>query len=140
MKQAGRGFTLVELVIALTLMAALAGSVFYSFGTGLRAWRKIAGSAQKLQIENITAERLGREIRSGSILSGSTSQEIFIKVGPDVVSYRLVENKIRRKKNGGSAYLTSDGEIARLSFDYPAAGLAEVSIGRFVYLAGGRNN
>ena len=134
-----KGFTLVELVIALTLLTALFSGLFYSFGQGLRTWGKVVQQAERRQIESIVAERICRDIRLGMILSGSTSAEIFLKVGSETFSYRLIENKIRRKTGVSSVYFTSDGEIKKLEFSYPAPKLVRVEIGDSNFLAAGRN-
>jgi len=134
-----RGFTLVELIVALSLMTALIGGLLYAFGNGLRSWRQISSRAATLQIENITAERLCRDIRGSAIMTSSTSEEIFLKIGPDVVSYKLEGGKVRRKKGGSVSYWTSEGEIKKLLFSYPVVDQAIVALDGVSFLACGRN-
>ena len=134
-----RGFTLVELIIAMSLMTALAGGALYAFGGGLRNWRKISSRAATLQIENITAERLCRDIRGSAIMTSSTSEEISLKIGADVISYKLESGKVRKKKGSSSAYLTSENEIKKLAFSYPSANLACVTLDELSFIVGGRN-
>jgi prepilin-type N-terminal cleavage/methylation domain-containing protein len=134
-----KGFTLVELIVALTLMTALVGGMMYSFGSGLRNWRKISNRASSLQIKNIIAERLCSDVREAALQTGSTSDEIFLKIGPDLVSYKLIERKIRRKKGAGTAYLTSEDEIKKLGFSYPNAGLACITLDDISFNVYGRN-
>ena len=134
-----RGFTLVELIVVLSLMTALTGGLLYAFGNSLRSWRKISRRAATLQIENITAERLCRDIRGSAIMTGSTSEEIVLKLGPDTVSYKLENGKLRKQKGSSASYLTSENEISRLEFSYPSANLAGVTLDEMFFLAGGRN-
>lgn len=127
-----RGFTLVELVVSMTLMVILAGGMLFAFGQGMRNWRKVARHSERLQIENIIAERITNDIRcAAEILAGSGSQEIVLKIDSDPVSYKLVERKVRRK----SAYLTCEDEIKKLSFSYPSPGMIEVMLDDFTWNA-----
>lgn len=133
------GFTLVELIVALTLMSALVSGLFYSFGQALRSWRRINDDAAHLQIQSLVNERLCRDIRSGAILASSNSAEVFLKIGAETVSYRLITSKVRRKSGSVSAYLTMDSEIKKLSFAYPSPGAVSVCLDGLTYLAVGRN-
>ena len=126
-------------MVGLTLLTALVSGLFYSFGQGLRVWRKINERVAHLQIANIVAERICRDIRSSAVLAGSNSAEVFLKIGGEGGSYKLVDSKIRRKKGSTTAYLTDDGEIKRLAFSYPAVGAVNVSIDDLSYLVSGRN-
>lgn len=128
---AGRqGFTLVELIVSMTLMVILAGGMLFSFGQGLRSWKKVARCSERLQIENIIAERITSDIRCATeILTGSGSQEIFLKIDSDLVSYKLVEHKVKRM----SAYLTCEDEIKKLSFSYPSPGKVQVMLDDFAW-------
>jgi prepilin-type N-terminal cleavage/methylation domain-containing protein len=133
-----RGFTLVEMVMAISLMTALLGGVLYAFGGGLRDWRKISDRAATLQIENIVAERLCRDIRGSAIMTSSTSEEIFLKIGPEVISYKLESGKVRRKKGGSVSYWTSEGEIKKIMFVYPAPNQVLVGLDALSFLVAGR--
>ena len=133
-----RGFTLVELLIALTLLAMLLGGSLCALGGGLRNWRKIGGRAATLQIENIVAERLCGDVRGSAIMTGSTSTELFLRLGPDTVSYKLEAGKVRRQKGGSSASWTSEGEIKALTFAYPAANQVLIGLDGNSFLVGGR--
>jgi prepilin-type N-terminal cleavage/methylation domain-containing protein len=134
-----RGFTLVELIVALTLLTALVGGLFFSFGQGLRNWRKITAAAAHLQVESIISERICREVRLGAVLPASSSSEVFLKIDGEAVSYKLVDSKVRRKKGSTTAYLTDDKEIKRLFFSYPAAGAINITVDDLSFLVSGRN-
>jgi len=109
-----RGFTLVEMIVALTLFSLLVGGLFYSLSGGLRNWRKISRRAALGQIRLIVAERLCADLRQGVVLPGSTSSEAIVRLDGDQVSYQLSAGKVKRN----SAYLTVEGEIGRLEFAY----------------------
>jgi prepilin-type N-terminal cleavage/methylation domain-containing protein len=107
-----RGFTLVELVVALTLFALVAGAIFYSFGNYYRCWRKLTKQVAVLQVKNLVAERLTTELRAGD----------------PTIAYSYEAGKVQRKKNGSIAYLTSPGEINGLAFSYPAEKMVVVTL------------
>jgi len=126
------GFTLVELIISLTLFTVLVGGVFYAFGSELRLWRKIADKCQREQVANLVAERICHDIRAASaILTSSGSEEIDLRVGSENISYRLVDYKIRRKKGSSIAYLTNEREVDKLAFSYPVSDRVEMIMGKF---------
>ncbi|MBN3033038.1 MAG: type II secretion system protein [Candidatus Saganbacteria bacterium] len=134
-----RGFTLIELVIALTLLMFLAGVMFPAFARSFRNWRKLAARSGDLQTRLIVAERLCREIRSATLLAASGSDEVFLRLGGETISYKLVGNKVRRKKGASSAYLTTDNEVRRLAFAYLSDGRVAVALDDLAFSAAGRN-
>ncbi|MFH1387100.1 MAG: type II secretion system protein [bacterium] len=134
-----KGFTLVELMISLSLMGILISGIFFSFAAAYRTWKKVANKSSNLQVENIICERLARDIRSADeILTSSTSQEIQIKISSYIYAYSLVNNKVRRKKGASVSYLTSEDELKKLAFSYPAPGQAEITTDHFSFLVGVR--
>lgn len=131
-----RGFTLVELVIALSLSAVLLAGIFFSFGQGIRNWRIIARSASNMQIKNLVAERITSDIRAArEVSAGSSSEEVVLKNETETIGYKLVDRKVRRRKGASGAYLTSEDEVRKLFFAYPAAGVVEVKLDDFAWKA-----
>ncbi|MFA4844557.1 MAG: prepilin-type N-terminal cleavage/methylation domain-containing protein [Candidatus Margulisiibacteriota bacterium] len=134
-----RGFTLVEAIIALSLTALIFTVIFGALGTGVRSWRLVVRKNALAQIETNLAERVTIDIRSASaVLCGSTSQEVFLQVGSENVNYRLVDGKVRRRAGSWSAYLTSEGEIGRLTFSYPEPGLIRIALNKAEFTVGVR--
>jgi hypothetical protein len=118
---------LVEAIIALSLTALALTVILGALGQGLKSWRLVVKQNDLAQIETNLTERLTVDVRSASsILSGSTSQEIFLKVGNETVSYCLINDKVRRRVGSWSAYLTSEQELERLSFSYPGPDLVRI--------------
>lgn len=135
-----KGFTLVELLVGLSLFALLVAGVVCSFGQGLRGWKKAAHRAATLQVRNIVAENIANDIRSAAaILTISSSEELVLQIDGETVSYRLNNLKVRRKSGSTSAYLTNENEIIKLIFGYPESGLVEVSLDDVVFLVGKRD-
>ena len=84
--------------------------------------------------------RLMKDIRAArQILSGSDSHTLSLKVGEDVIQYALINQKVRRKKNIYSSYLTDKQELQALSFSYPEIKRVEVKIDGFETGAALRN-
>lgn len=61
-------------------------------------------------------------------MAASGSEEVFIKNGAEIITYRLVSRKVRREKGAEAAYLTSEDEVSKLAFSYPAAGTVRVEL------------
>ena len=124
-----KAFTLVELIVSLTIFTLLLGIIFYTFGVELRFWEKIVANSEKQQITNMVITRMTRDIRSATkVLVGSNSDKLLLKIGSDTLEYSLTNNKVRRKKNNYSSYLTVVGDIEQLSFSYPSAKLIEFRV------------
>lgn len=119
-----RGFTLIELIVALTLTTLLLSGLFSALGSGVRSWKRISRQAAARQARLIVAERICADLREAALLSGSTSAEVVFRLGPDQVSYKLVDGKVKRN----SAYLTTEKEVEQLSFYYPGPRLVGVRL------------
>jgi prepilin-type N-terminal cleavage/methylation domain-containing protein len=119
-----RGFTLVEMVVALTLFTLLMNSLFYALSTGLRSWKKMSGQASARQVRLVVAERICADLREAALLPGSSSGEVVFRLDGDQISYQLSAGKVKRN----SAYLTSEDEVKRLAFSYPAGRLVTVRL------------
>ena len=124
-----RGFSLVELIVALSIFAMLSASILYVFGTELKIAKKIAAASQKRQLVNAVMARISQDIRAASaILPSSIPSKLLLSIEADSIEYSVVNQKVRRKKNGYSAYLTDKGELMSLSFVYPLNKLVEVNL------------
>ncbi len=118
--RAKKGFTLVELILSLVILSMLFGTMYFALGTQLRLWQKIVSAAERQQVINAVLTRIVNDIRAArEILPGSDYQALSLKIGEDVVEYALIDQKVRRKKNGSSSYLTEREELPALSFSYP---------------------
>ncbi len=62
------------------------------------------------------------------VLPGSDQDTLQLQLGTDTIEYSLSNNKVKRKKNNYSSYLTDVDDIKNLSFSFPGPGLAAVSI------------
>jgi len=124
-----KGFTLVELIISLVILSMLFGAAYFALGIQIRLWHKIVSAAEKQQAMNAVLTRIVNDVRAaGEILPSSDSQTLSLKLGGEAVEYALIDQKVRRKKNGTSSYLTDRGELAELSFSYPDIDRVEVEL------------
>ncbi len=84
---ARRGFTLVELLVASTLMAIILGGVYAAFSTTIRSWRIGEASVETYQGARISLALMTRELRSvvpGSdrFFEGDDNELLFYTVSP----------------------------------------------------------
>jgi prepilin-type N-terminal cleavage/methylation domain-containing protein len=124
-----RAFTLIELLVALSLLTLVAGALFFSFGSYLRNWRQLVRQVNKLQVQNLVAERITTELRlAAELVAPLTTEEVRLKIGGETIAYAYQAGKVRRQKGGAVAYLTSEGEISALAFSYPASRAVTVQL------------
>jgi len=124
-----RGFTLVELMVSLSILAVLAGSMFYAFGIELKFWQKLTANMTEQQLVNNVMARIVSDIRSArEVIYSATGDDLILLVGQDRIEYSLVNKKLRRRKNNRNSYLTDIGEIFTFSVAYPTTRLVEVQV------------
>lgn len=135
-----KGFTLVELIISLTIFAMILVSTFYVLGVELRYWKKFVTDGEKQQIANMVITRIARDVRSASeVTPSSASQILLLSAGGETIEYSLIEKKVRRKKNAASSYLTDINDIKTLSFLYPTSNSVEISLENITTMVSLRN-
>ena len=124
-----KGFTLVELLLALTIFTIFLGAAFYVLRFELKTWHNIAQNYKKQQIQSFVLSKLLGDIRlANKVLSGSTPDKLILSVEKDNIEYSLSNYKIKRKKNNYSSYLTTANQINHLSFSYPKSSVVEVEL------------
>ena len=123
------GFTLVEMVITLTMLAVLASVAGPYLSNGVRAYNDTASAVHTLSNLRSSSERLVREIReignagSYEILSPITSPNStlrFRKTDFEIVTIDTTASLLTLAYNSintGTAYTLSD-ELGSLSFNY----------------------
>lgn len=129
MRRIKKGFTLVELIISLTILSILFATMYFALGTQIRLWQGIVNAAEKQQIANAVLNRMVNDIRSArEILPASSSQVLSLRIESSLIEYSLFNEKVRRKKNGYSSYLTDKKELQMLSFSYPGFNRVEIDL------------
>lgn len=61
---AGRGFTLVELLVTISLLVFVAGAVAATFSGGMRLWQRVQARGAGSEAAQIAFEQLRRDLRS----------------------------------------------------------------------------
>ena len=123
-----KGFTLIELIISLTLAAIVFLSGTFLLSNYLRSSRKIETAASLIQLKQSVLAQITKDVRSSDSIAQSTPAQLIIRYGASIISYDYANKKVRRKKDGSSAYLTEDGQINNLSFSFPKQGLVIINL------------
>jgi prepilin-type N-terminal cleavage/methylation domain-containing protein len=83
-----RGFTLIELIVALTVMMMVMTVAFAAFRTGLNAWERGTKAAERLERRSIVERLIRRQLplaMRGNLFQGKTDRLEF------VADYSLVD-------------------------------------------------
>ena len=124
-----KGFSLVELIISLSIFALLLGAILYALSGEIKFWQRAAAACRQGQIADFVMNKIIQDARTASqILPQSSPALLALSVEADTIEYSLYSQKVRRVKNGTTAYLTDSGEISLLSFSYPGNKLVEVRV------------
>ena len=124
-----KGFTLIEVLISMTLAVLVLGSAFWAMGSSLRTWKSGAANLEALQGGRIVLERIMDEVRNArGIDPSSTSQKIVLNYEDYNITYELKNGKVRRDKGEGASYLTTEGIVNSLNFIYLSSKLVEIEM------------
>ncbi|MBI5399614.1 prepilin-type N-terminal cleavage/methylation domain-containing protein [Candidatus Saganbacteria bacterium] len=140
LKSPSRGFTLVELLISLTVLIIFLGSLFYAVTVELRQWRQLADISQQQQTRQIILSRIVKEIRAAkeiSATSSSTNLNLVLPAGH--AEFRLQDGKIRCQVNSYVAFLSDNDEIKTFRVSYPGRRQVELYLDKEETLVGLRN-
>ena len=113
LKLKGKGFTLMEILVAISLSLLLLGSLYGVYITSYKSYRNTIAKAELNQNARITMERISRDLRQTpeivSVLASSdnpplnpASSEIEFRDGHDTaniqyIRYYRVNNELRRE-------------------------------------------
>jgi len=122
-----KGFSLIELLITLSLSLLLLGTFSTVFLKQVRFCQNIARESAKEQIKNFVIEKIKQDIRAAKeIIPASNNKELVLVVEDKQVAYTLASAKVRRRQASYTQYLTDVNEIKNLSFDYPKEKLVKI--------------
>ena len=128
LKMKRSGFTLIEILIALTLASLVFLAGFLMLSTFLKTYHKLSSAINLLQTRQYVLTQMTREVRSADSIKNSTPAVLVIKNGALTIQYELTAGKVRRKKDASSAYLTEAGQVKKLAFGYPRPGMVIIEI------------
>ena len=123
-----KGFTLIELIVSLTLAAIMFLSGTFLLSSYLRSSKKIVSAANSIQLQQSILAQITKDVRSADSIAPSTPAQLIIKTGTSIISYDYANKKVRRRKDGSSAYLTEDGQVNTLSFSFPRSGFVIINL------------
>jgi len=124
-----RGFTLIELLVSIAILGMVFGSSFYAISTFLRTEGGINKKLGQIQSVKFVMARIIKEVKGAKgINAASSDSKLILNYEGFSISYDYANGKVRRRKGGGSSYLTEEGKISGLKFDYPKAKLVEILI------------
>jgi len=125
-----KGFSLIELTVALTLAAVFTLSGTYLFFQTYRTWKKISAQIESLTSQQFILNRIVSDIRSADEVLSLTQDVLTLRSDRSLISYDMKDSKVRRRKDGGSAYLNESGEVKSLSFAQPKPGLVLIKLNK----------
>lgn len=115
-----RGFTLIELVIVITIVGIIAGVVGYILLATVQGWTFKVNRNDLLCDGRLAMNRMVREIREikdlTSVVTASASQFRFIDIGNLDITYTLSSTNLNRTEDGTANLLASN--VSNLSFSY----------------------
>lgn len=124
MKKA-KAFTLVELLISMSLISIVTVSIFYFSLSSLKLLGRLNDIASSSQVTRSIFSRISSDIiQSSGAVAGSTSSLLIL----GGISYEFRDNKVRRQDGSDVYYMTTEGEIRQLKFYYSSNKLINVEI------------
>ncbi|OGC14081.1 hypothetical protein A3J90_08730 [candidate division WOR-1 bacterium RIFOXYC2_FULL_37_10] len=111
-----RGFTLLEIIIAIFLFSILlmAGSYFSS--SFFKSFKSILNKTNSIQIEQIVIRNITNDGRFATKAEGTKNAVIFFKKD-STVSYGIKNYKVFRKEDKYTSYITEENDIKTLNFE-----------------------
>lgn len=124
-----QGFTLVELIVALTLSVLVLTAGTFMLSNYLRTFKKLSAAVEKNQVKQFALNKLTSDIQfAESINKNSGPALLVLTLKDDILRYDFFSQKVRRRTNKSTAYLSGPGEISSLSFTYPRPGLVLITL------------
>jgi prepilin-type N-terminal cleavage/methylation domain-containing protein len=119
-----QGFTLVEMIIALTLSVLVLSAGTFMLSNYLRTYKKLSAAVERSQIKQFVFNKFVSDTQfAESINPGSNPALLILNLKDDTLRYDYFNRKVRRRTNKSTAYLTEAGEISSMSFTYSRPGL-----------------
>jgi prepilin-type N-terminal cleavage/methylation domain-containing protein len=125
-----RGFTLIEIIIVITILGIIAGVVGFILLSTIDAWTFKFNRFELLSDGRLAMNRMLREIREikdlTSVTTASSSQFRFTNVNDVDVTYSLSSTNLNRTEDGTANVLA--GNVSSITFTYYDANGDVISI------------
>jgi competence protein ComGF len=125
-----KGYTLVEMLICLAVTMLVSTLVIGClFGVNRKAW-SINEAIEIRQITRFIQNRLWQDIQKcDKVLPESNAGQLKLYLNGKIITYDYYNKKIRRITDGQTSYLTEDGQIDGMQYQFNG-NLIEISIWR----------
>jgi len=111
----------------LCVFVLIVASVLACLMVHVKLWQKTAKACEQRQLINSVLINIVREVRTSTALLPTSNQgQLVLQVGTETIEYCLSSNKVKRRKNTSSAYLTEENQIKILAFSYPQNKLIKI--------------
>lgn len=124
-----KGFTLIELIIVITIIGIIAGAVGFILLGSIDAWTFKFNRNDLLWDARLSMNRMSREIREirdlTSVTTATSSQFRFINVDDVDITYSLSSTDLNRTEDGTSNVLAEN--VSGLTFTYYDSSGATIS-------------
>lgn len=108
-----RGFTIVELLVSMTLFVTIIGIASGVFVQSMRTQRATVALAAAVSNAQLTIEQMAREMRTGQNFSVSGGELSFTNAKNENVIFRLNGELIEKGTNGDFGPLTADNVFVK---------------------------
>ena len=88
------GFTLIEMLVAVTLLAIMAVGLWSVFSISVRSWSKGTESIDKTQRHRSILDKVRKQIASAYPLNGSTDMPVDMPIEPQAIDEQLSFNTL----------------------------------------------
>jgi prepilin-type N-terminal cleavage/methylation domain-containing protein len=120
-----KAFTLIELLVSISLISMMCVALFYFMYSSIGLMSRSMNNERSLQLVRSVTSRISLDIKqSGGISNGSGPNKLII----GQICYEFKNGKIMRTEGNDSYYMTIEGEIKGLEFNYPSSKLVKMAL------------
>lgn len=120
---------MIEIIVALTLSALVLTAGTFMLSNYLRTFKKLSIAIERNQIKQFVLNKVTSDIIFAEGINKSSGPDLLILyLKGDTLRYDYFNQKVRRRTNKSTAYLSEPGEINSLSFTYPQPGLVLIAL------------
>lgn len=118
-----RGFTLLELLISISLLVMISSAIFYAFSSTFHNWRQVTRRVEVVEQRSALGQMLLEEVRAAkSIDPASNQSRLVLQTGNGTMVYAFQAGYLTR--NGEKVSLA--GVLKEVLFSYPRPSLVRI--------------
>ena len=125
-----KGFTLIEILVVLTLFFIVLSSTFLLLQSTSRFWQKFCDKMASFEVVTSVSNVISNDIREAKLVSAEAAGQrlVLIDIDNNSIQYELISGRIRRRKGGSSSYLTYDEYVDQLFFSNSGEGMISFEV------------